>query len=207
PSVLGSPSTVMRSRTVSRCGLVYRPVRNPCARNNESIMRAADVLPLVPVRCTDGYARCGLPIKSSSASMRLRSATIRPAPRSSSSRSTRANSESTHGVYGGGTERPRRRGRHSVSAFATLKPPSQETPMTQPPGTPPASDPYADDPGRYQQYGQPAPGQWSGEGGAPQQPGGGYPGGQYPGQQPGGAYPGQQPGGDATTPMPPTQPQ
>ena len=40
---------------------MYRPVCSPCARSSESIIRAVDVLPLVPVRWIDGYARCGLP--------------------------------------------------------------------------------------------------------------------------------------------------
>src|SRR5215475_9409601 len=150
----------MRSRTVSRCGLVYRPVRNPCARNNESIMRAADVLPLVPVMCTDGYARCGLPIRSSSASMRLRSATIRPAPRSSSSRWTRANSDSTGRVYGDGVE-----GLHSIRSHE----PSQESHMTEPNwGAPegqgvPSPDPYRSPPSSV----PPAPA-WSATSGPPE---------------------------------------
>ena len=47
-SSTGSPSRLIRSRTVSRCGLVNRPVCRPNARSSESIIRAVDVLPLVP---------------------------------------------------------------------------------------------------------------------------------------------------------------
>src|SRR6266480_4751353 len=83
---------VMRSRTVSRCGLVYRPVRRPWARRSASTIRAVDVLPFVPVRWIDGYARCGLPRWSSSAWMRPRSKTMRVYPRASSSPSARAKS-------------------------------------------------------------------------------------------------------------------
>jgi hypothetical protein len=53
-SLIGSPSSVIRSRTVSRCGLVNRPVRNPASRNSASIIRAVEVLPLVPVRWITG---------------------------------------------------------------------------------------------------------------------------------------------------------
>ena len=82
---------LIRSRIVCRCGLVYRPVRSPWARSSESIIRAVDVLPLVPVMWIDGYARCGLPSRSSSASMRPRSNTIRVKPRPLSSASTSVN--------------------------------------------------------------------------------------------------------------------
>jgi hypothetical protein len=51
-SLIGSPSIAMRSLTRVRCGLVNRPVRSPCSRSSRSTMRAVDVLPLVPVRCT-----------------------------------------------------------------------------------------------------------------------------------------------------------
>src|SRR4029453_16733778 len=51
-------------------------------------MGAVVVLPFVPVRCTDGYARCGLPSRSSSASIRPRSNTILVYPRRISSAST-----------------------------------------------------------------------------------------------------------------------
>ena len=49
----------MRSRTDSRCGEVYRPVRKPKARSSASIMRAVLVFPFVPVMWIDGKLRCG----------------------------------------------------------------------------------------------------------------------------------------------------
>ena len=52
PSSIGSPSIMTRSVNRSRCGLVNRPVRRPWARTIDSTIRAVDVLPLVPVRCT-----------------------------------------------------------------------------------------------------------------------------------------------------------
>ena len=53
-SLRGSPSTTIRSVIDSRWGLVNRPVRSPSARTRASIIRAVEVLPLVPVRCTTG---------------------------------------------------------------------------------------------------------------------------------------------------------
>ncbi len=50
----GSPSSTIRSVIDSRCGLVNRPVRRPSARTRTSTIRAVEVLPLVPVRCTTG---------------------------------------------------------------------------------------------------------------------------------------------------------
>ena len=49
----GSPSSAIRSRDRVRCGLVNRPVRSPSARSSVSIIRAVEVLPLVPVRWID----------------------------------------------------------------------------------------------------------------------------------------------------------
>ena len=49
----------MRSLTRSRCGLVYEPVERPTASSSAAIMRVADVLPFVPVRCTAGNSSCG----------------------------------------------------------------------------------------------------------------------------------------------------
>ncbi len=53
-SVRGSPSRQMRSVMDCRCGLVKRPVRRSRVRSRASIMRAVDVLPLVPVRWMTG---------------------------------------------------------------------------------------------------------------------------------------------------------
>ncbi len=50
--VMGSPSIEMRSVMSTRCGLVNRPVRRSCSRTSRSTMRAVDVFPLVPARCT-----------------------------------------------------------------------------------------------------------------------------------------------------------
>ncbi len=63
-SVMGRPSTTMRSLKRTRCGLVKRPVRRPAARRMLSVIRLVDVFPLVPVTCTIGYARCGSPRSS-----------------------------------------------------------------------------------------------------------------------------------------------
>jgi hypothetical protein len=63
-SLIGSPSIMMRSVTRSRCGLVSSPVRSPVARRSDSIMRLVEVLPLVPVMCTTGAARCTSPSSS-----------------------------------------------------------------------------------------------------------------------------------------------
>ena len=45
----GAPSTTIRSLIETRCGLVNRPVRRPRLRSSASVIRAVDVLPLVPV--------------------------------------------------------------------------------------------------------------------------------------------------------------
>ncbi len=45
---------LIRSVTVCRCGLVKRPVRRLCSRSSRSIIRAVEVLPLVPVRWMTG---------------------------------------------------------------------------------------------------------------------------------------------------------
>ncbi len=68
----GSPSTQIRSRIDTRCGEVNRPVRRPRSRSSVSIIRVVDVLPLVPVTCTTGNARCGSPSRLTSASIRSR---------------------------------------------------------------------------------------------------------------------------------------
>ena len=47
---IGAPSITTRSVTLTRCGLVYRPLRRPKPSSRASIMRAVDVLPFVPVR-------------------------------------------------------------------------------------------------------------------------------------------------------------
>src|SRR5205085_6385540 len=60
-----------------------------------SIIRAVDVFPLVPVMWIDGYARCGMPSRSSSDRMRDRSNSIRANPRASSARFTSSNSRLT----------------------------------------------------------------------------------------------------------------
>ena len=49
-----APSRLIRSVDDCTCGLVNRPVRRPNARSSDSIMRAVDVLPLVPVMWIDG---------------------------------------------------------------------------------------------------------------------------------------------------------
>ena len=49
----GSPSRQIRSVIRSTCGLVKRPVRRSRARSRVSIIRAVEVLPLVPVRWID----------------------------------------------------------------------------------------------------------------------------------------------------------
>ena len=55
---------LMRSVTRVRCGLVYRPVRRSWANRPHSIMRAVDVLPLVPVIWMMGNALLGSPMMS-----------------------------------------------------------------------------------------------------------------------------------------------
>jgi hypothetical protein len=49
---------------------VYVPTRSPVATSSDVIMRAVDVLPLVPVRWIASKARCGSPIEWTSARMR-----------------------------------------------------------------------------------------------------------------------------------------
>ena len=51
-SLIGSPSRLMRSRMVARCGEVKRPVRMPPAASSRSVIRVVEVLPLVPVMWT-----------------------------------------------------------------------------------------------------------------------------------------------------------
>ena len=58
-SSIGSPFQAIRSLTRARCGLVYEPVDSPAASSSAAIIRAADVLPLVPVRCTAGILELG----------------------------------------------------------------------------------------------------------------------------------------------------
>ena len=58
---------LIRSVTRSRCGLVYRPTRRSWASNKDSIIRAVDVLPFVPVTCTTGALRCGSPSAATAA--------------------------------------------------------------------------------------------------------------------------------------------
>ncbi len=53
-SLIGSPSRLIRSVIDSRCGLVNRPTRSPRASIRVSIIRAVEVLPLVPVRWIEG---------------------------------------------------------------------------------------------------------------------------------------------------------
>src|SRR5918999_5417842 len=67
---MGRLSTLIRSVARCRCGLVYRPVRSPTSVSRASTMRAVEVLPLVPVRCTTGYPRCGSPSTSTSVAIR-----------------------------------------------------------------------------------------------------------------------------------------
>src|SRR2546423_1051935 len=57
----GAPSMAIRSVTSCRCGLVNRPTRRPIRVSRASIMRAVEVLPVVPGICTTGYDRRGLP--------------------------------------------------------------------------------------------------------------------------------------------------
>src|SRR5215207_7470989 len=73
----GSPSSTIRSRIDSRCGLVNRPTRKPKPRSSSSIIRAVVVLPLVPVTWTTGNARCGAPSRSTRAEMRVRDGSSR----------------------------------------------------------------------------------------------------------------------------------
>src|SRR4051794_13104159 len=92
-ALTGSPSSTMRSRIDSRCGLVNRPTRRPNPRRSSSIIRAVVVLPLVPATWTTGMARCGEPSRSTRALMRVREGSSRlSGQRASSSFSTRARS-------------------------------------------------------------------------------------------------------------------
>ena len=52
--LMGSPSMRIRSRRSDRCGEVIRPVCSPNARSSDSIIRAVDVLPFVPVTWITG---------------------------------------------------------------------------------------------------------------------------------------------------------
>ncbi len=52
--LIGSPSRRIRSRRSDRCGEVISPVCSPNARSSDSIMRAVEVLPLVPVTWITG---------------------------------------------------------------------------------------------------------------------------------------------------------
>ena len=69
-SSIGSPFTMRRSLTRSRCGLVVVPTRSPAVDSSSVTMRVADVFPFVPVRWTAGYSSCGDPRYSRSARMR-----------------------------------------------------------------------------------------------------------------------------------------
>ncbi len=66
----------IRSRIDDRCGLVYRPVRRPRVRSSVSVIRAVEVLPLVPVTWITGQARCGSPSRAASAAIRSSVGTI-----------------------------------------------------------------------------------------------------------------------------------
>ena len=95
----GWPSMLIRSRIDTRCGEVNRPVRRPRSRSSASIIRVVDVLPLVPVTCTTGYARCGSPSRLTSAATRSSVGSIwcsaRRDPISSSTSRSRAAMSST----------------------------------------------------------------------------------------------------------------
>ena len=67
----------IRSRYVSRCGLVKRPVRSPIEKSSESIIRDVVVLPFVPPTWIVGYESCGEPSASTSALIRSRVGAIR----------------------------------------------------------------------------------------------------------------------------------
>ena len=71
-SAMGIPWYAIRSLTCSRCGLVYEPTARPTVPSNSVTMRAVDVFPFVPVRCTAGYSSWGDPRYASNASMRSR---------------------------------------------------------------------------------------------------------------------------------------
>ena len=60
----------IRSLIETRCGLVNRPVRSPRPRSSASVIRAVDVLPLVPVMWITGQARCGSPSSPTSSVIR-----------------------------------------------------------------------------------------------------------------------------------------
>ena len=69
-SPIGSPRSAIRSLTRVRSGLVYEPVERPTASSSAAIIRVAEVLPFVPVRCTAGNSSWGEPSSSVSARMR-----------------------------------------------------------------------------------------------------------------------------------------
>ncbi|CAG7024298.1 hypothetical protein PICSAR143_04493 [Mycobacterium avium subsp. paratuberculosis] len=52
--LIGLASIEMRSTADCRCGLVVRPVRRCSAVTSASIIRATEVLPLVPATWMDG---------------------------------------------------------------------------------------------------------------------------------------------------------
>src|SRR5271156_2424662 len=56
-SEIFSPLMRMRSLMLSRCGEVYRPVRNQAARRMDSSIAAVEPLPLVPAMCAQGEDR------------------------------------------------------------------------------------------------------------------------------------------------------
>ncbi len=85
----GSPASWTRSRMVCRCGLVNSPVCSPNARSSDSIIRAVEVLPLVPARWITGYASWGSPSSSVRRRIRARSGAMRfSGQRATSSAST-----------------------------------------------------------------------------------------------------------------------
>ena len=69
-AAIGSPFIEIRSKKLSKCGLVKRPVRIPSSKQRESIKRVVVVLPFVPAICIVGYESCGDPKTSASAAMR-----------------------------------------------------------------------------------------------------------------------------------------
>ncbi len=92
---IGSPSSRIRSRRSDRCGEVTSPVCRPKARSSDSIIRAVDVLPFVPVTRMTGYARCGSPRNCGQLRIRSRVGEIRDSGlRASSSRRTSPNRRS-----------------------------------------------------------------------------------------------------------------
>jgi len=47
-SLMGTPSTVIRSQGEIRCGEEYRPTRQPCARSSPATKAQVDPFPFVP---------------------------------------------------------------------------------------------------------------------------------------------------------------